>query len=580
MITDDSLDDLFNFEDISPESSPEMFLVPTPRKTQKWIADLIGDLNAPNEFETPKWEEDFESKATALRQTFEQTTPESLYIDLFGSLESKCHLLLDKGKKRRAHSFHDLEAYIQNHDDVFLYTQEFKGIGKNSDGRSDCYPKTYDALTGFRCFVVDIDKVDAGNIGSVIEKITSAPILPNYVNLTGNGVHLYFIFDTLHDVKHSAWLMAYCNKTNSASERAAYVTIKQKMISWFNGTTAESDVRNHLTQPSRLPGSKTKNRNKRTIVFRVSDAKYNIQYIAELVGVELPDEEDIRKWKKLKDAAIRKRRKEQKKSSATSTPFSFDDAFSDWVPPVPSVPEIDDHGDVSNDTDHDPIPVNMTGRFRLDFEKIRQQVIDDHNQEMQSPESRYAEQKRLRAEKRSSEGQQPLKIAQRRGLESQYKQFMEQMFDGAKRGNRADVLHVFWNRAPAYQKDTEIISHDFFRLLDHCNAKSTDKITDKQVLKIINGPHNDYSNESIFNRTGITITMSNKKTEERKQRRETREEKWRRILLICESELEINPKLSDRQLTKILTSYGIKVCHKTISTCAQLKELRTRLRMQ
>jgi hypothetical protein len=126
----------------------------------------------------------------------------------------------------------------------------------------------------------------------------------------------------------------------------------------------------------------------------------------------------------------------------------------------------------------------------------------------------------------------------------------------------------------------DIVFRDFFQLVDQCNMLSSSKITEKQVRNIITGPHCDYTDESIFNRIGLTIKMTNKKTEERKQLSSERMEKWRRILFICESELQVNPKLSDRQLTKIVNSYGIAVCHKTISTRLEIKELRARLLLQ
>jgi len=212
MQTDEEIEALF---DKSDPPSQEFLLEPRPTNLRSRIAQLLQKnpiADEPNEFETPEWEEDFESKVSALRDEFQQTMPEELYIELFGSLESKCHLLLDKATKATPKSFSELEQYIQDHGDVFLYNQEFgyKDVDPHT-GRVIRYPKTYNALTGFRCFVEDIDEVDASNIRSVIEMIMSKPILPNYINLTGNGLHLYFLFHALHDMKHSAWRMAYVN---------------------------------------------------------------------------------------------------------------------------------------------------------------------------------------------------------------------------------------------------------------------------------------------------------------------------------------------------------------------------------
>ena len=227
---------------------------------------------------------------------------------------------------------------------------------------------------------------------------------------------------------------------------------------------------------------------------------------------------------------------------------------------------------------------NPNSKYRFNFVGLAQRILVDGDWEKGSVEYLIREeQMKLWMEKKAraaSPEAQKRKVAQRRGLESQYNQFKQQMINGAMLGNRADLLHIFWNRAPAYQKDMDIIFRDFYELVDHCNQLSRDKITEKQVWKIISGLHRDYSDESIFNRIGITIKMTNKKTEERKQRKEESKEKWRRILLICESELQEDPKLSDRQLTKIIKSYGIAVCHKTMSTRLEIKELRARMLLQ
>jgi hypothetical protein len=587
ILTDDELEDLFSDLD-SPDhelQNQEYLLEPRPHDKPSRIRQLVplvataeaDQTDEPNEFETPEWEQDFESKASALRDVFQQTVIEELHIELFGSLESKCHVLADE-RKATARSFYELESLIQEHNDVFLYNQEFKNRSVDPEtGDVKWYPKDYDALTGFRCFVEDIDEVDASNIHSVIDMIMSKPIRPNYINLTGNGLHLYFIFDALHDMKHSAWLMAYVNGTSIESERDVYVAIKQGMIAWFHSSTAESDVKNHLAQPSRLPGSKTKNRNKRTILFKVSDTKYSIQHIASLVGIELPDEESIREWKKKVAADQRRWRKQMPKDTA-SKPASLHDLFDYDAPePMLEVTTIEDEVNVaSHDVD------NPESKYRFNFDGIRQRMIDEDIFEQESPETQYyAELKRLRAEKNASAGYQKRKIAQRRGLESQYQQFKQYCHDVARHGKRADLLHIFWNRAPLYQQDQNVIQRDFDDLFVYCNAlHRTKKVTMKQYNSIVNGPRIPYRNGSISRHLDVDLKFKNKSKDEMLRKRDEKNEKWKRILLICESELQADPKLSDRQLTKILNTYGIKVCHKTISTRFEVKELRARLRMQ
>lgn len=582
MITTEELDDLFNYDDTPPQFLPEPLQVAKPSRVRQLLSGLMSDEtilpDVSNEYETPEWEEDFEFKATTLRNVFPQTMPEELYIELFGSLESKCHLLLDKMMKVTPKSFYELERYIQEHDDVFLYNQEFKwqSVDRNS-GELKKSPKTYDALIGFRCFVVDIDYVNAGNIRSVIEMIMTAPILPNYVNLTGNGLHLYFIFDAVHNMKHSAWLMAFVKGTSSKSERDVYVTIKQGMIAWYNGSTAGSDVQNHLAQPSRLAGSKTKNRNKRTILFKVSDTKYSIQHIAELLGIELPDEENIRRWKKKVEADRRQEGKKRQKASA-STALSLLDFFDHDAPE--SALEVVDLDDTGNDTDDDPVIVNVSRKYQFDWEKFRQQILDDRNRELQSPEALYfAEQKRIRAERRASVGYQQLRVAQRRGLESQYEQFKQYCFDVARHGKRATLLHIFWNRASAYQKDMNVIQRDFDDLFMHCNAlHRTKEVTKKQYDSIVNGPRIKYGKDAIHRHLDTELKFKNKRNDELQGNRDTKDNKWKRIYVICETVLENNPSSSWEHILNTVNSYGIDVSDKTLRTRPEVRELKARLR--
>ncbi|QXE89172.1 hypothetical protein KP001_12020 [Geomonas subterranea] len=550
--------------------------------TQDLEVDISNQPDEPNEFETREWEEDFEAKADALSGMFQQAMNEELYIELFGSLESKCHVLADE-RKKTAKSFYDLDRIIQEHNDVLLYNQEFVGVLIDPQTKEKkWYPKDYDALVKFRCFVDDIDKVNAGNIQAVIDMIMTAPILPNYINLTGNGIHLYFLFDATHDMKHSAWRMAYVNDTTIESERNVYINVKQEMIKWFKGSTAYSDVSNHLAQPSRLAGSKTKNRNKRTILFKVSDTKYSIQHIAGLFNIDLPDEESIRQWKKKVDADKKRWKKAKGQSNHVATLLDFtdpDDASgNDMVHLSRAVVSCTD---MAPDVDH----ANPNSKYRFDFTEVVQRVLSDYTEHMNSPEEKLLERfRRLRAESKAKAEADPRrqqrKIAGRRGLESQYNQFKQQMFNGVHGGNRANALHIFWSRAAAYQKNEDVIFTDFCDLLSLCNSMRGKKITEKQVSKILCGPRIKYPDDSIFKRTGIMIVMTNSKNKERQKRKDNKTKKWELILKICESELLENDRLSDRQLTTKINAFGIPVSNKTISSSLKIKELRAKLNLQ
>lgn len=544
------------------------------------VTDETGQPDEPNEFETPEWEADFEAKSSALRDDFRETPIEPFYVDLFGSLDARCHLLLNEKRKWTAKSFYELEQHVQENDHVFLYNQVFKYKSVDPETREEIRnPKTYEALLGLRCIVVDIDHVDAGNIRSVIEMITSKPILPNYVNLTGNGLHLYFLFDTIHDMYHSAWLIAFYNDTKRESEREVYGKIKQKLIASFNGSTAESDKNNHLAQPSRLPGSKTKNRNKRTILFKVSDTKYSIQHIARLFGIELRDEEEIRQWKKKVDAARRKWKKEQE-AATTSTPTTFLD-FLDTDESEQMLDVVDGDEDACAVTDEVTFE-NVNSKYKFKFEGLLQRVTDEDAREQDSPEAKfYAEQYRLRAEKKARaatpEGQKR-KIAQRRGLESQYEQFRQYCRDVAQHGKRRPLLHIFWNHAPWYQKDQNVIQRDFDDLFNHCNALHRTKVTRQQYNSIVNGPHYPYTKETISHLMGVELKFKNKRQDELKQRADAKDNMWKRIYLICETTLEINPRCSWGVLNNTVKSNGIDVSEKTLRTRSEIRKLKAGVR--
>lgn len=598
MTTSEEFDELFNdYEPPPPEILLEPCFANKPSRVQQLLSKLQSDEanlpDGPNEFETPEWEEDFEFKASTLRDAFQQTVTEELYIELFGSLESKCHLLLNEQRKWTAKSFHELEQHIQENDHVFLYNQVFENRAVDPEtGEVIWYPKTYDALIGFRCFVVDIDHVDARNIRSVIEMIKSKPILPNYINLTGNGLHLYFLFDALHDLKHSTWRMAKVNETTSESERETYVVLKQKMIAWYSSSTAKSDTDNHLAQPSRLPGSKTKNRNKQTILFKVSDIKYSIQHIAGLFGIDLPDEESIRRWKKKVNADRRKWKKEQKVSA--SKPAPLQDFFGSDEPesrpesrpetrpePMLVVEEVDDNvcgGDC------EPGTVNVNSKYRFSFDGLAQRISEDWDGELNCPRNKfYEELKKLRAEKKAKAAtpeSQKRRIAQRRGLESQYEQFTQYCRDVAQYGKRRLLLHIFWNHAPWYQKDQIVIQRDFDDLFLLCNSLHHTEITKQQYNSIVTGPSYKYTKKTISDLLCVELKFKNKKNDKLKYNRDANDNMWKRIYVICESTLKINPRCGWEHLLNTVNSYGMKVCDKTLRTRSEIKELKARMRSQ
>lgn len=522
------------------------------------LEDDIAEITT-NGFMESVWVNDFNNKNKVLREHFNQASAESLYVDLFGNLKNNCKLLINNNKKEKS-NFSNLKYFIENYDTVFVYTQFFTDYKYDyNTGEESWYRRTMEHLIALKSFVIDLDGIRMSNIHTAIARINEVPVKPNYIVNSGNGLHLYYIFDKKHDVKASSGLMAVLSRRPKTECLKVYTEIKQGMIGWFSGFEFKSDTDNTLVQPTRLFGAKTKNPNLYTQIFKCSDTKCSIYQLANILDIDIPDEETLKEWKQyvkeFKQSKKEERRKAiEQKYKRLNDGSTYD--YENW--------HIIDSNSISN------------SKYKVNWDEFKQKVRESDEEYKNSVEyiksqEWYAENKTKRKNRKIT-----FKDVQRKGQLSQYEQFKEQVRNVARKGNRRNCLHVFWNRALLYTNDKEMIRRDYDEMVGYFQtlAPYKDRLTDEQIDEILNGHFYQYSNNKIFQRTGLKIQFVNNKEKERQEAKVKREERRKLILELSEEVIKDNPDISLRKLTDILNKHGISISHKTVSMMEEIKEMK------
>lgn len=573
------------------ENEVDDIIIDVPEKKESRISKLLQNVTGlvkstvakdePNEYENEEWVEEFNQKSKTLGEYFERSTPEDLYIALRRKLKFQCKLLVETDpdnpdiKIKFSCRFDELEDMINKYDTIFLYTQWFRDKKFDySTNEIKWGSREIADMLKLNCFVVDVDEISSATIGGVIQRILGCPILPNYIVNTGNGLHLYFLFDKTHDFFTATAYMGYRTGTKREDNFDPYIWIKQGLISWYKGLSVVSDERNHLAQPSRLFGSKTKNKNVRTQVFYVCDKRFSIQYIGDLHGVSLPSVDTI-KQHATKNIKEYKERMKNEVTEVTSTSLEnfLDDISLDDAQSKPNSmlieTENEDTGSVNSST---------TTRLKFNWDSITEQVCAEKDASRNDRVYLWQlEQIESRKRHYASDKYAQMTRTQKKGYESQYRQFKQLMMCGVHVNIRRDCLHIFWNRAPWYGADSGTILSDFYELVFHCNSLSKRKVTKKQIDEIVSGRHYDYAKETIFQKVGIEIVFENNKEIERERARKAHESKWKKIMAISEILLTDNVKMSGNALTKELNNHNVEICAKTIYASPEIKELRERI---
>lgn len=520
------------------------------------MADIVEIKNSVD-CKSKEWIDGFNSKYEILKSHFKESFQEDLYTDMHGDLGAKCNMIVDKDLKRNRISFESLMGYIEEHDTVFIYPQTFDYM---CEGKP--HVRTYEALKSLKCFVIDIDYVTPDIIMTVINKIGSMDIKPNYIVNSGGGLHLYFIFSVEHNVKASVGLMSYYDEKLNVVKclthnilyqgcyrklLGKYSEIKKGMALWFSETPA--DTNNHLTQPIRLFGSKTKNPEYYTQIFKVSDEKYTIQQIAETFNIDLPEEEDIVQFDKFSKRSKNKNRYAKKKERRLleSTPLPTTEILYEMIY-----------------TPQD---------YHFNFDEFERKIRSEELEQLSSAENIYYQNRESDREKIRSK--LLFSSVQAKGKESMYLQFKDLIWNAGRVGNRRNCLYVFYHRAHLYTHDEARIKSDYVAMSQHFNKLSnTDKLTDKQINSIPLMDVIKIKDQTIYNLTGIIVKFIQKKKEARiatkKKNQLKKDDKFKTIIGVVNN----NPDLSYTELSKTLASMGIKYSRSSLCNNQIIKEIK------
>ena len=512
-----------------------------------------------------EWVEDFKMKYDMLKSHFDESCSEDMYVDIFQSLKHKCHLLIDQWQKFPNVTYDSLIDYVIKYDTVFIYPQTFESYYKGK-----YYPKDIEAVISFKCIVVDIDEVTSSNIYLAISKIKAMAIQPNYVVNSGNGLHLYYIFSEMHNMKGSIGLIAYHDDKTQLNKcltqniiyhekyqeyRDLYSKVKNGMICWFDDLPMKADHKNHLVQPIRLFNSKTKNPNIYTQIFRITNVKHSFQEIASRFGIELPEESVIRDFVKFSNSIKNKKRyeKTKKKNEQEAKKIST-------------------------------VPTSNTQRnFHFDREEFTKQMLADELKEKESEEYKFFQRLKDQREKVFREKyseKKPLSKAQGKGRLSQYHQFKNIIKNSGKVGNRRNCLYVFWNRAHQYTKNKDMILLDYNEIADHFRSLSySHKLTDAQINEILKNDSVRLRDDTIYRMTGVRIVFERKQDQLRKTAKEQtklkKDSERQRIIEIASDILIKNPLEGYRGLSDVLKLLGINKSFKTLSMMEEIRRLKS-----
>jgi hypothetical protein len=528
---------------------------------------LMGCMNKRRKDEkckTPEWIATFQTRYDILKSHYQEAFQEDLYIDMLGSLNATCDLLLNECIPRNRISFNSLLEYIQSYHTVFIYPQIFDPycMGKK-------FSHEEESLNSLKCIVVDIDEVDFDKLQRVIDKIQKASVKPNYVVNSGGGLHLYYIFTEKHNVKASIGMTAYqdynvyeskCLVHNipyhSDYEKylGIYKEIKQGMISWFDDNSMVADHQNHLVQPIRLFGSKTRNPDYYTQIFKITDEKHSIQNIAELFGIELFDEEDIKQWVKYSKSILNKNNYQRAKKK-----LELEKKVKLESTSAPSKPLIN---------------------TRFNFDRFKEQILLNDFEHFNAPDQLamyqyYADQKQKRQSKKSPTKAQ----AQAIGRLSQYRQFKKMIWDAVEGGKRRDCLFVFWQRAGMYNKDKETLLNDYHEMASYFKTiRHKNKLTDKEIHDITQQDIMGISDIKIKSMIGVDVKFVRLQEQVRENNiertRVNKEAKRKLIIDIVTRIYTDNPDQSIRGLPELLKAHGIKISFKTLSRMEEIRKLK------
>lgn len=513
---------------------------------------MIVNNNLKMNVYTTEWAQDFDVKNKILEQRYTAITAQEVYNIIFGDLTIERPLFLrDIKKPVIAKGYDEIVKYIEEYDTVFVYLQEFR----------KSYSRGHESIDIIYALVVDLDGVRSHNLHEVLELVESAPLKPNLIVSSGNGVHLYYLLEEPFPFYDFTYATAFASYSANIvlSRKGAFNLIKRihrNVCNWYRKKDQDYKIDVlHLSQPLRMCGAKTKNPEYRTKGFKVTDHKLCMEDLAKLVDVKLVDEE-IESFLKARDP-------------------QFVEEHAAYLREQEQTEE-------NNKTDCNGNAEKARISFR-NYRKNREAYLEKWKEAFRG--ERFSFQGASGNERKVYDAVQHQK-KQRKVRENGRTSFQlfeettKRILNGAQPGNRHHLLHILCSRGGMYKVPIEQLTEMVKEIADHFTALDPqDPISDKDIASALTAYEKcwKYSNNYVSEKFGIDLSMENKRNLKREAMRATKVDRNLNIEQIAEFVFEETPKTSLREFHRILVEhYGIRVSRSWVVGNENLKLIKSK----
>jgi hypothetical protein len=391
-----------------------------------------------------------------------------------------------------------------------------------------------------KCFgiVVELDNVRSARLPDLITKISSIDLKPNMLVSSGNGIHLYYLFSEPFDFfsfTSTICMLGYI-KREDVFEVVKQVYNKLSDLYVDEGIGYKVD-RMHLSQPIRMCGSTTKNVNFRTVGYRVSNERRSLEEYAELLGVELFDDE----LAKLIDQYLHKDTGEL---------------------PEDVIKELEPEAEEST---------GQSNKFNIfdDIDTTFFEFYKDNKSEVRARWLEYA--KQLGDEDRPKAATVPIGKKKYPTKEPNYSNYLKTLLKvmyGASVGNRQKLMTIFCSRAAMYRVPEDRMKKDARTIRDFWNNRWPKQLFKERELECaFKGRKYWYSNETIWKQTGVDLSIENK----REAKKAVKEQKRSGMQKCAVEFIQANRDCSYSDITEYLASSGHKVSLSMVKRDAVIK---------
>ncbi len=461
---------------------------------------------------------DFNLKSRMLESQFSIATLEAVYTSIFGSTDSKCTILPTYNTsdlENHTHSvskvsYQELPRYIDQHPLVALYPTTFFGYDTKN---KKYYPTTLESIEYINDIIVDIDGVTANELPLVLHPIMNMKIQPNFVVNSGHGIHIHYVLSEPYPIRAAIGLMArYYGLKDTACQPSHIIYHKE-----FNQYL---DV--------------FKNIKKKMISwFDNSSATFH------------PDDTNLA-------LPIRMFCSKTKNPCIYTVPYIVSDVkhsledIAEFLGFV--IPDTKDAKEWS------------TKWSKQTSKRPKKKIYANTSSDLSTPVKTYFRKKNINIYKTT-------------GNKEQYNQFVYMIKKNAKEGNRRNSLYVFWQRAPLYTKNKDLIKTDYASLVDYFQTLSSNPLTTSDIEGVLKSSITGITNKTIFEKIGHNVRFENKEKENRANKKSTKEQIKNETIEKCKSIFEEFGKISLRELSDLLKKEGCDINYSTLSRMEEIKIL-------